>query len=116
MMLRILIIATLFPTFAFAQTLPVASINLSGTIATTNTFQSIQAKTNNRQGCAIQNNSTTSHNMYVYFGTITNATTSNSVVLQPGQGLSCNSGSNIVVRDPVSIAGTSGDPFYANFQ
>lgn len=104
----------LMPSLTLAQTLPVVSTNLSGTIAVTDTFQSIQRQTNNRQGCAIQNNGT--HTEYVYFGPIANATEGASVQLAAGQYVSCTSAANTVLKDQASITGTSGDAFYANFQ
>jgi hypothetical protein len=100
----------------WAQSIPVPSINLSGTITSTNTFQSIQGKTNNRLGCTIQNPATNSNNQWVYFGTLTSATKSASVLLQPGQSVNCAVNTDNVLGDPVSITGTSGDAFFANFQ
>jgi hypothetical protein len=99
---------------AHAQSIPVTSTNFSGTIATAGTFQLIQGKTNNRNGCLIQNNGT--HPMYVYFGTLTSATTSNSVQLAATQAVSCAINGDLVVQDAISITGTSGDNFFANFQ
>jgi hypothetical protein len=99
---------------AYAQTVTLRSTNISGTIATTNTFQSIQAANNGRYGCAVQNNGT--HTMYVFFGPIANATTSNSIELVAQQSVSCQTGTNLVLSDQVSITGTSGDAFFANFQ
>lgn len=92
----------------------IPSTNLSGTIAVTNTFQSIQAVSNVRGGCSIQNNGT--HTMYIYFGAIANSTTGASATLIAGQSLNCLVGSNYVLKDQVSITGTSGDAFFANFQ
>jgi len=77
------------------------------------TFQSVFAApgTNQtRSACVIQNNAT--HNMNVFFGPIASATTSNSVVIQPGQSVSCNVG-GVTLQDQVSITGTNGDAFYA---
>lgn len=93
---------------------PLTSTNLSGTIATTNTFQSIQVSTAGRKGCAVQNNG--SHNMDVFFGAIGSATTGNSFVLSPGQGITCAVGGLAVLTDQVSVTGTSGDAYAANFQ
>ena len=117
---KILAIAViLFSTPAFAQfvrIIPVPSLqpNASGTIATTNTFQIIQVNTPSRIGCTIQNNGT--HNMYIYFGPIANATTSNSFILTPGNGINCQLDSTNILQDQVNITGTSGDSFSANFQ
>jgi len=99
---------------AFAQIKPVQTRNVSGTLAASNTFQSLSAADNNRSACLVQNNST-SNKMQVYFGPIANATTGASVVLDPGKSVSCNNGP-VVATDQVSIAGTSGDAFLAVFQ
>lgn len=104
-------------TFSFAQGTPVVtqpkgvtSNNNSSTISLSNVFQSIWAANSNRTACTIQNNGT--HNMWVFFGAIANATENNSVVLQAGQYLNCNSG-NVILQDQVSITGTSTDAFFA---
>lgn len=91
----------------------VLSHNDSGTIAATNTFQSIwTASTNNRgrAGCTVQNNGTNA--MYVFFGPIASATIGKSVKLAAGLAVNC-VGSGIVLQDQVSITGTSGDAFFA---
>jgi hypothetical protein len=99
---------------ALAQTIPVPSTNYSGTIASTGTFQLIQGQANGRIGCTVQNNGT--HTMYVFFGPPANATTATAAQLSAGQSLNCGIGANIVAKDSVSITGTSGDAFFANFQ
>jgi hypothetical protein len=112
-------------TCVWAQSIPVPSNNLSGTITTTNTFQSIQAQANNRNGCAVQNgvNPLTGNGdfMWVYFDKSNSsgcsaATKAASVLLAPGQPVNCAVASNIVLKDQVCITGTSGDTFFANFQ
>lgn len=92
----------------------VTGTNLSGTITTGGTFQSLQVATAGRKGCTVQNNGT--HNMEVFFGPIGSATTSNSVVLSAGQSVYCAVGGVSVLTDQVSITGTTADPFFANFQ
>lgn len=93
------------------------SSNLSSTVAVTNTFQSIQILNSNRSGCLIQNQSTTNA-MWVYFGPIASATKATSFILDSSHGLaiSCSVGGTSVLRDQVSITGTSGDAYAANFQ
>jgi len=93
------------------------SSNLSSTISVTNTFQSIQAYNSNRSGCLIQNQSTTD-TMWVYFGPVASATKAASFMLDATHGLqiSCSVGGTSVLRDQVSITGTSTDAFVANFQ
>lgn len=93
---------------------PVTSGNLSSTIAVTNTFQSIQAKTSSRNGCLIENNG--SHTMWVFWGPIANATAATAFVLPAGNSVSCAVGGLAVLIDQVSITGTSTDAFFANFQ
>jgi hypothetical protein len=93
----------------------VTSHNDSTTVASTNTFQSIwiaSGSNTGRSGCAIQNNG--SATMYVYFGPIANATTPNSIKLSTGQSLNCETVGGVVIKDQVSITGTSGDRFYAS--
>jgi hypothetical protein len=104
----------LLPIIALGQTVPVASTNYSGSITTTSTFQVIQGQTNNRQGCTIQDQGT--HTMYVFFGPIANATLATSAQITAGQSINCAVNGNLVVKDAISITGTSGDAFFANFQ
>jgi len=87
-----------------------ASQNYSSTIAVTNTFQSVLLLNNSRYSCTIQNNG--SNFMYVYFGAIADATIAKSVKLSVGQGVNCIVG-GIVLKDQVSITGTSGEAYYA---
>lgn len=97
---------------------PLTSGNLSGTIAVTNTFQSIQVSTAGRNGCTIVNPST-SDLMWVYFGAIGTATKAKSFIIGGGSplpGISCAVGGLGVLTDQVSITGTGTDPFTANFQ
>lgn len=94
-----------------------SSGNLSGTIAVSNTFQSIQVFNRGRTGCLIQNQST-SNTMWVYFGPVASATKAASFILDTAHGLSisCAVGGTSVVDDQVSITGTATDAFVANFQ
>lgn len=105
---------------AFAQspvvTRPYGSIsnNQSGTIAVTNTFQSIYAAnttTTGRVGCTIINYGT--NTMWVFFGPIASATKAKSVQLTAGQGVYCQWGVT-VLQDQVSITGTATEAFFAN--
>jgi hypothetical protein len=109
----------LFSTPIFAQTPVVTqpysatSYNASGTIAVTNTFQSVFAAPTTPTGrvaCTIQNNGT--HNMWVFFGPIAKATEATSVILAANQTVNCNSG-NVILQDQVSITGTASDAFFA---
>ena len=109
----------LFSTPIFAQNPVVTqpyqavSTNASSTIAVTNTFQSIFTASVVRTGrvsCTVQNNGT--NTMWVFYGPIANATKGASVTLIAGQSTNCNIG-GIVLKDQVSITGTSGDAFFA---
>ena len=93
---------------------PVTSTNLSGTVASTGVFQSIQVATASRNGCSIEN--TGSATEWVFFGPIASATEATSFALSPNQGLNCNTGSGGVLTDQVSITGTATNAFTANFQ
>lgn len=95
----------------------VTTLNKSGTIAVTNTFQQVLAASTNtrgRTGCLVQNNG--SNAMYVFAGAISSATTAKSVKLASGQGFNCSTGNGGVLKDQISITGTSGDAFYAGEQ
>ena len=109
---------------AFAQSVPLKSINLSGTIASTNTFQVVQGSNNARNGCTIQNNS--ADTQYVCFDPVSascaSCTKATAVTLGPaangnsGQSASCSIAGTMVLKDVVCITGTTSDTFFANFQ
>lgn len=89
--------------------------NLSGTISVTNTFQSIQVTTT-RGGCTVQNPTTNTNPQWVFFGAIGSATKATAVQMLPGDSVSCAVGGTGVIKDQISIVGTSGDTFYAGVQ
>jgi hypothetical protein len=106
----------------YVAPLAFSSGNLSSSITTTNTFQTIQIVSKSRNGCAVQNQSTnnSSDTMWVYFDPTNSsncsaATKARSFTLTPGQSINCNVGT-IIVSDEVCITGTGGDTFTANFQ
>ena len=105
--------AVALPPLAAAQIKPIASVNVSGTIAVTNTFQSIIARNTNRSGCTVQNTGT--NTMYVFFGPLASASTAASVKLAAGQAVSCNNGP-VTLIDEVSITGTATEAFFAAHQ
>jgi hypothetical protein len=96
------------------------SQNASGTIASTNTFQSVFSSAYNRHGCLIQN--TGANFEYVFFGPIASATKAKSVALQPptstsqGGSVGCGVGVGGTLSDQVSITGTAADTFFAQQQ
>ena len=95
-----------------------STVNVSSTITTTNTFQSlfpvvVGGISAQRASCTIQNNGT--HTMYVFAGPIANATLANSVQVPAGQFFYCYTGV-ITISDQISITGTAGDAFYAAYQ
>lgn len=119
--LLIIVAALFFSSAAYAQGTPVVTqpkgvttgqVN-NGTITVTDTFQSVIAAsttTTGRLSCALQNQGT--HVMYVFFGPIADATKAKSIQLQAGQAVNCNVG-NVVLKDQVSVTGTSGDAYWA---
>lgn len=87
--------------------------HVGSTIAVTNTFQAALAASATRKGCMLQNNG--GNAMYVFFGAIGSATTSNAVKLAAGQTVSCNAG-NIVLTDAVNVTGTATDAYVVTSQ
>lgn len=85
----------------------------NSTISVTNTFQAALAASATRLGATLQNQGT--HVMYVYFGTIGDATTAKSLQLQAGQTISAASGV-VVLTDAINITGIAGDPYVVNSQ
>lgn len=80
----------------------------SGSITSTNTFQSALASNASRRGCLLQNLG--SNTMFVYVGALTSATTPQSLQLSTKQTFNCAAG-GIVVTDQIAVTGTSGDGF-----
>lgn len=92
----------------------VTSSNVSSTITATNTFQSLWVASTTaigRVSCAVQNKGTADP-MYVYFGAIAGATIAKSVKLTTNTMMNCTV-FGMVLKDQVSITGTSGDAFFA---
>lgn len=88
-------------------------LNSSSSIASTNTFQSLWSASTvstGRVDCLIQNKG--SNSMYVYFGAIANATTPNSYILGANTSFRCGNNGTIL-KDQISITGTSGEQFFA---
>lgn len=104
------------PAFAGAPQAP-ASQNVSGTVTTGGTFQQIiPSAPGTRAGCLIENPTTASEVLYVFFGPTASATTSNSFVLAAGAAITCGSGP-YTVTDAVQVTGaTTGHAFIASFQ
>lgn len=113
--LAALLLAAL-PSLALAQGAPTSfpptltGTVVSGTIATSNTFQNVWAAVplggqQRRLGCALQNQGT--GNMQVFFGPIASATTSNSFNLAVGATIYCNLG-DPVLQNEVNILGALG--------
>jgi hypothetical protein len=95
---------------------PVAltTTNVSSTITSGGSFQSVIAALNTRAGCLIENPTTATEPLYVYFGANSSATAATSISLAPGGVTSCASGSGGVLTDNVSLeAATTGHAFVA---
>lgn len=114
-----LAVVALAVTFAQAQSpsrpgpLERITMNASGAIAVTDTFQSVFVA-GSRANCFVQNNSA-SGKMYVFFGPIANATKEKSIALAAGAVWQC-SNAGVVSIDQVSITGTALDKFTAWLQ
>lgn len=89
-----------------------ASNPVSGTIAVTNTFQTLIASNAARRACVFQNNGT--HNMY--FSIAPSPSLTNSLIVVPGAFYYCSGPANITITDTISITGTSGDAFAGEWQ
>jgi len=89
-----------------------SSTPVNGTIAVTNTFQTLIAQNSSRKGCTFQNQGT--HAMYVSISAT--PTLANSLQWPPGGTLYCSGASNIVITDGIQITGTSGDAYAGNWQ
>jgi hypothetical protein len=89
-----------------------ASSNPSnGTIAVTNTFQSLIAQNSTRKACSYQNQGT--HTMY--FSVAVSPTLANSFQVPAQWTFNCTN-ANVVITDAISITGTSGDAFSGSWQ
>lgn len=88
-----------------------ASIDASGTIAVTNTFQSLFAALQNRKSCTIQNNGTNK----MYIGVGSSPTLTNSFQVPAGATFVCAT-MGVTVNDAIAITGTAGDAFVAKRQ
>lgn len=97
-----------------------SSTQTSGTVTLGGTFQTAIAANSDRKGCTLQNTSV--HTMYVYVGTLGDATTGKSFLLGPGSAgspggtLYCSDG-NIVVTGAINVTtSTTGDTWVQSVQ
>ena len=104
-------------TTVITQSQAFTTANASATIVSGGTYQSIWAAdtgaSRGRQACTVINQAT--HTMYVFAGPIASATHTNSIALAPNQAYYCNT-PNGVLKDQISIDGTTSDAFYAAIQ
>lgn len=100
--------------------IPVSSTNLSGTIATTNTFQEISPQNNSRVGCQLQNKTAGTNTMWIYFDPLNDAcataTKALSQTLAASITANCSAAPGYVIKNEICITGTSTDTYFANFQ
>lgn len=96
--------------------LGVTTTNDSGTVATGSTFQTAIAASASRLGCLVQNPTTASEVLFVYFGTNASATTAKSVTLGPGASISCVAGGTVLTDNVSVTAATSTHAFMAQHQ
>ena len=86
---------------------PATTTNASGTIATGGVFQSILASNAARVGCLVQNPTTATEPLYVFFGLNASATTAKSISLAAGASVNCAVGGLGVATDNVSATATN---------
>ena len=86
---------------------PATTTNASGTIVTGGTFQSILASSGTRVGCLIQNPTTATEPLYVFFGANASATTAKSISLAAGGSVNCAVGGLGVATDNISATATT---------
>lgn len=85
----------------------VTTTNASSTITTGGTFQSALASNASRKGCLIENPTTATEPLFVFFGANGSATTANSLSLGAGSSVSCSVGGIQVATDNVSVTATT---------
>lgn len=101
-----------------APTYAATSTDASGSVTTGATFQTIiPASTyGSRGGCTIQNPTTATEPLLVFFGPLASATTGKAYSLAPGAAISCTIGVG-VLQDAVNVTGaTTGHAFTAGVQ
>lgn len=104
-------------TTVITQPQGVTTGNASGTIASGGTFQTIwsaDTSARGRVGCTVINYGT--HTMYVFAGPKASATHTNSVQLAANQPFYCSTANGGVLKDQISIDGTTSDAYYAAIQ
>lgn len=100
---------------ALAHEQQAASANLSSTIATGGTFQSLAVANIGRVGCLIQNPTTATEPLYVNVGSAS-PSTGNSFSLAAGASFNC-SVAGVVITDAIQVeAATTGHAFIAVVQ
>lgn len=117
--MKIFLFLLLFITPAFAQQTVITkpfgvttSLPATNTITSTDVFQTV-FPAGNRSSCTIQNKG--SNSMWVCFTSRSSCTKANSIKLSTEKSVGCIAGS-VVLKDEVSVLGTSGDEFYAASQ
>jgi len=100
------------PTCSPSAPIGASSNPVNGTIAATNTFQTLINQNPSRRGCTYQNQGT--HTMYV--SVAASPTLANSLQWAPGAFFYCSGPWNIVITDAIQITGTAGDAFAGQWQ
>jgi hypothetical protein len=91
------------PTRATSTTTP-------GSVTTANTYQSALASNTSRNGCTIQNTSTST--MRIYVGAVGSATDAGAFQIAAGGSFSCASPGGIVITDAISVASSTATSSY----
>ena len=87
--------------------LAVTTTNDSSTVTLGGTFQSAIASSSTRKGCFIENPTTATEPLYVFFGANGSATTANSISLAAGASVNCATQTGAVLTDNVSVTATT---------
>ena len=97
---------------------PIPSTNISGTVTTGGTFQTIlAANTTTRKGCTIENPTTASEALSVFASTGAAATVATAFTIAPGSTFSCTLPGGAVISDAIQVtATTTGHAFVGNSQ
>ena len=90
----------------------VSSNPVNGTIAVTDTFQTLIGMNAARKGCSFQNQGT--HTMY--FSVASSPSLANSLQIPAGGIFSCSISSNTIITDAIQITSIAGDAFAGQWQ
>lgn len=97
-----------------AQNSPLKAVNVSSTIAVTNTFQNLYSADASRQGCSFQNTGTNPMYLFVVDG-VKAETIGNSFKITVGQPFNC-AQFGITITNQIRVTGTATETFAATWE